>query len=127
MFQSASLSACVVIADDNRDAADSLRLCFELEGYRALVVYDGAAAVSASAHYLPAVVVLDLQMPKLDGYHAANNIRYILGEGALLIALTALCDEATKTKCRACRFDHHLSKCCGFDELRELVADRLAA
>ena len=127
MPESARLSPCVVIADDNKDAADLLRLCFELEGYIAFVVYDGAAAVSASTHHRPAVVILDIEMPKLDGYDAAKNIRCILGEGALLIALTALDDDATKTKCRVCSFNHHLSKSGGFDALRVLVADRLVA
>ena len=121
------LSPCVVIADDNKDAADSLRLCFELEGYLAFVVYDGDAAVSVSTHHRPAVVILDIEMPKLDGYDAAKNIRNVLGEDALLIALTALDDDETKAKCRECTFDHHLSKCCGFNSLRHLVADRLAA
>ena len=127
MSESARLSPCVLIADDNQDAADSLALCLELEGFRVFVVYDGAAAVRASADHRPCVVILDIQMPRLNGYVAGKQIRYILGEDALLIALTALCDDQTKTRCRECRFDHHLSKCDSFDSVRHLVADRIAA
>jgi len=116
-----------LIADDNKDAADSLAVCIELDGYAAFVVYDGAAAVSASVRHRPSVVILDLDMPKLDGYGAATSIRSILGQGALLIALTALGDAETKAKCRTSRFDHHLSKGCEFNSIRRLVADRLAA
>jgi CheY-like chemotaxis protein len=65
----------VLIADDNRDSADSLALLLKIMGNEVGTAYDGEQAVEAAAALRPEVVVLGLGMPKLDGYEACRRIR----------------------------------------------------
>jgi hypothetical protein len=65
----------ILIADDNRDVVDSLALLLELTGYSVERAYDGLQAVEAAERYRPDLVLLDIGMPKLDGYEACRRIR----------------------------------------------------
>jgi CheY-like chemotaxis protein len=97
--------------DDNRDAADSLRLLLELWGHNVRVAYDGAAGLEAARNYRPDCLVLDIGMPKLDGYSLAKMVRQEPGlEQAKLIALTAYGDEKAIRSVKEAGFDYHLVK-----------------
>ncbi|MBW8778867.1 MAG: response regulator [Burkholderiales bacterium] len=67
--------SCIVVADDNHDAADSLAQLLGLMGYDAVAVYDGEQAVRACHDLHPDLAILDVQMPLLDGCAAARRIR----------------------------------------------------
>lgn len=69
-----SVSRKILIADDNHDAAVSLGMLLELMGHETRMAHDGAEAVEIAEHFHPDVVLLDLGMPKLDGYEAARRI-----------------------------------------------------
>jgi CheY-like chemotaxis protein len=58
----------ILIVDDNRDAADSLQMLLETMGYEAQVAYDGPAALRLAETTDFSVVLLDLAMPKMDGF-----------------------------------------------------------
>ena len=60
----------ILVADDNRDAADSLQRVLALFGHEVRVAYDGASAVRISGEFRPRVAILDLGMPGTDGYEA---------------------------------------------------------
>ena len=79
----------VLVADDNRDAADTLALCLQFDGHVVTVAYDGLAAIEMAAREQPTVMLLDIGMPGLDGYEVARRVRQqAWGRRTLLVALT---------------------------------------
>lgn len=68
-------SRLIVVADDERDIADLLTLNLELEGYQAVTVYDGQAALDAVRTLQPDFVLLDVMMPKLDGLDVLRELK----------------------------------------------------
>jgi signal transduction histidine kinase/ActR/RegA family two-component response regulator len=101
----------VVVADDNRDAADSLKLLLELSGYDTFVAYGGQQAFELGARERPAAFVLDVGMPDMSGYDLARRIRQqAWGRQALLIAVTGWGQHDDKEKARAAGFDEHFTK-----------------
>jgi DNA-binding response OmpR family regulator len=76
----------VLIIEDNRDAADSLRVFLELLGYKVLVAYAGDEGVRLAQRFRPKVVFSDIGLPGLHGFGVAKALR---GSGARLIAVTA--------------------------------------
>jgi PAS domain S-box-containing protein len=113
----------VLIVDDNRDAADSLGLLMTLLGCDVRVEYDGPAALAALAEYQPAVVLLDIGMPGMDGYEVARRVRQQPAlQAVTLIALTGWGQEEDRRRCRQAGFDHHLVKPVDLDTLQALLA-----
>ena len=101
----------VLIVDDNRDAAESLALYLDLVGYRTQVAHDGLAAVDAASRFLPDVILLDIGLPHLNGYEAAQRIRSgPQGNNVLLVAVTGWGQREDKQKAEDAGFDHHLTK-----------------
>ena len=101
----------VVVADDNRDAADSLAMVLTIAGYQVSVAYDGREALALGERDTPEIAILDIGMPGLTGYDAARRIRqHAWGREALLIAITGWGQEHDKESTRAAGFDHHLTK-----------------
>ncbi len=117
----ASRKCRVVIADDNRDAGDSLALLMQLEGHDVTVVTDGASAVRAIENGLPDVVVLDIGMPHLNGYEVARQVRAQRLKTITLIAVTGWGAEADKVKAFDAGFDYHFTKPVEPDELCALL------
>ncbi len=104
--------ACrVLVVDDNRDSADSLAMALQLQGHDVHTAYDGAAAVEAALALLPDVILLDIGLPKLNGYDAARRIReQPRGKEMILVALTGWGQEEDHRRSREAGFDHHLVK-----------------
>jgi CheY-like chemotaxis protein len=85
----------VLVADDNRDAADSLSMLVKTWGHDVRPAYDGAAALEISSAYQPDVLLLDIAMPKMDGCQLARQLRrQTRFKDTLLIAITGYADEA---------------------------------
>jgi CheY-like chemotaxis protein/two-component sensor histidine kinase len=101
----------VLIADDNRDGAESLALVMTVFGCEVRTAYDGASAVRAAESFGPEVVFLDLGMPGMDGFEAARRIRGLPGGHAtVLIALTGWGQERDRQRTSEAGFDAHLVK-----------------
>jgi PAS domain S-box-containing protein len=101
----------ILLADDNRDAAESLAILLRLEGHEVDLAHDGAAALSRFAERRPDVALLDIGMPEQNGYEVARRIRASEHGGhVLLIAVTGWAQDADKAQSRAAGFDHHLTK-----------------
>jgi CheY-like chemotaxis protein len=101
----------VLVADDLRDSADSLGLLIELMGHRVEVVYDGEAALQAAERLRPDVVLLDLGMPKLDGFAVCRGIRGMpWGSSVRLIAQSGWGQEEDRRRTADAGFDHHIVK-----------------
>ena len=99
----------VLVVDDNRDAADTLEAFLTLEGFVVAVAYDGAAALEKVKSHLPDVVLMDIGMPRMDGYEAARMVR-ATGRPVRLIALTGWGQALDKLKAQQAGFDHHFVK-----------------
>jgi CheY-like chemotaxis protein len=121
----------VLIADDNRDAADTLSMLLATEGYRTCVAHSGGEALDLARRERPDVLILDIGMPDMTGYEVAGRIRAEdWGRRALLIAATGWGQQADKIRSAEAGFDHHLTKPVAPDALEALLAEfaqRLAA
>ncbi|TAK82524.1 MAG: response regulator [Betaproteobacteria bacterium] len=116
----------VLVADDNRDAADSLQRILALYGYDVQVAYDGAEALAASETFRPHVAVLDIGMPGQSGYDVARALRDKLGSGVKLIALTGWGQEGDRRRAMEAGFDFHLTKPIDPGLLNDLIAQTAA-
>jgi CheY-like chemotaxis protein len=108
--------------DDNTDAAESLAMLLRALGHDVLTVHDGEQAVAAAAGFRPDVVLLDIGLPKMNGYEAARRIRDQGGRGVTLVALTGWGQEEDRRRSREAGFDHHLTKPVAPAVLLELLA-----
>jgi PAS domain S-box-containing protein len=112
----------ILVADDNQDTATSLSMLLELMGHQTRTVHDGLAAVAAVEAFQPDVVILDIGMPKLDGYEAARRIASLpRAKDLLLIAMTGWGQDADRERVREAGFHHHLVKPVDTDRLEELI------
>jgi CheY-like chemotaxis protein len=115
----------VLVVDNNRDAADSLSMLVNLWGNDARTAYDGAAALEMMAALQPHIVLLDLSMPKMDGYEVARQLRQQTAfADTLLIAITGWTDQAHRLLCDEAGFDHYLIKPIDFGRLEILLRER---
>ncbi len=101
----------VLVVDDNRDGAESLAMMLRLLGNEAHTAHDGLEAVEAAGRLRPDLILLDIGMPKLNGYDTARRIReQPWGRGVVLVALTGWGQEADRRKSREAGFDAHMTK-----------------
>jgi len=100
----------VLVADDNRDAAETLALLLQLEGHEVSVAHDGEHAVALAEKERPEVALLDIGMPRMNGYDAARRIRERLQADIVLIAVTGWGQEEDRRRAREAGFDFHFTK-----------------
>jgi CheY-like chemotaxis protein len=113
----------VLVADDNRDAADSLAAILRLGGHDVHAVHDGQAAVEAAERFRPDLALLDIGMPKLNGYEAARQIRgQPWGRRMVLVAITGWGQEDDRRRATEAGFDAHLTKPTDPAALNQLLA-----
>lgn len=114
---------CILIVDDNQDAADSLGALLSLMGNEVHIAYDGIQALEMAAELEPQVVLMDIGLPKLNGYEAARQMRVLPGmRQALLVALTGWGQGEDRRRSREAGFDHHLVKPVALDDLQTVLA-----
>lgn len=117
----------ILIADANRDAADTLAMVLDFLGYRTFVAYDGEQAVRLAGEHTPDAVILDINMPLMDGYEAARSIRREGGATrTILIALTAVSGSEAVRQAQEAGFDVHLVKPLGGDQIEGVLRSVLA-
>jgi CheY-like chemotaxis protein/two-component sensor histidine kinase len=113
----------ILIVDDNQDSADSLAMLLTIMGNEVGTAYDGEQAVEAAEAIRPDVVLLDIGMPKLNGYDACRRIReQPWGQGMFLIALTGWGQEEDRRRTEAAGFNRHMVKPVDPDVLLKLLA-----
>jgi CheY-like chemotaxis protein len=101
----------ILIVEDNRDQAESLRILLELQGYKVRVAYDGLEGVKAANEWHPEVVLCDIGLPGLDGYGVAEELRRNPDTSAtLLVAVTAYSSDADRQRAWRAGFSVHVVK-----------------
>jgi PAS domain S-box-containing protein len=113
----------ILVVDDNQDAALSLAMLLEMSGHEVRTAFDGLEAIEVAAEVRPEIVLMDLGMPKLNGYEAASRIRRQPWGGRMtLIALTGWGQEEDRRRSTEAGFDGHLVKPVDCIALMKLLA-----
>jgi CheY-like chemotaxis protein len=113
----------VLVVDDNRDSANSLSALIKMLGNEVRTAYDGFEAVEAAAEFQPDVVFLDIGLPRISGYEAAQRIRELpSGNSVFLVALTGWGQDEDRRRSREAGFDRHIVKPVNPDVLEPLLA-----
>jgi PAS domain S-box-containing protein len=114
----------VLVADDNRDAADSLAMVLEMNGHEVLVAHTGEQALKIARQVLPQAMILDIGMPDMTGYEVAREIRReCFGARILLLAITGWGQREDKERAIEAGFDHHLTKPVDVDQVEKLLRE----
>jgi CheY-like chemotaxis protein len=101
----------ILIVDDNRDSADSLGMLLRIMGNDIRTAYDGQQGLDAAREFRPDVALLDIGLPKVDGYEACRRMRaQPWGKGVGLIAITGWGQEEDRRRFHDAGFDRHLVK-----------------
>jgi CheY-like chemotaxis protein len=117
------LQGRILVADDVPDAASSLAMLCEMYGAHVRLALDGVETVEIASSFRPDVVLMDITMPKLDGYAAARAIRREQwGQSMTLIALTGWGRPSDLEAARKAGFDGHLLKPVEPEALLSLIA-----
>ena len=112
----------ILIADDNADSAESMGMLLLLMGNDVRIASDGLDAVEQAALFQPDIVLMDIGMPRLDGYEAARRIRSQgWSRDTLLVAVTGWGPSDNSDEATAAGFDRHFTKPLDPAELRRLV------
>ncbi len=121
----ATQEARVLVVDDNVDSAHGLERLLRRRGYTVDVAHDGPAALASAVAFPPAVVLLDIGLPGMDGYEVARRLRTTGGcMDAVLVALTGYGQEDDRMRARASGFDDHFVKPVDFNALLRLLHEK---
>jgi CheY-like chemotaxis protein len=114
----------IVVADDDRDTVDTLKAILESEGHVVVGAYSGKEVLPAVRVFRPDVIIMDIAIPGLSGYAAAQVIRFTFQDmrRPLMIAISGMWKEAADQRlAEQVGFDHHLQKPCDPAELLRLL------
>jgi signal transduction histidine kinase/ActR/RegA family two-component response regulator len=115
----------ILIVDDQKSTADSLRRIFEMKGFSAEVAYDGPSALLKAAQFNPETVVLDIGLPGMDGFELARAMKELrLPSDPFLIALTGYGQSEDVQRALSSGFDIHLVKPVDIPYLFSLISER---
>jgi PAS domain S-box-containing protein len=117
----------VLVADDNRDAAETLGMLLSMDGYEVLVVHGGVQALEQVRLHRPDAAILDIGMPDLNGYEVARRIRAeTWGVDILLLAVTGWGQRDDVARAKAAGFNEHLTKPVDSDQVIRLLQNYLS-
>jgi signal transduction histidine kinase len=113
----------ILIVEDNRDAAESLRLLLELRGHKVALATTGTAGVETARQWHPEVILCDLGLPGMDGFAVAQAVRADPAlQATRLVAVSGYGQDEDRQRCREVGFDAHLTKPIEFADLERLLA-----
>jgi len=114
----------ILVVDDNVDAADSNAKLLKMAGNEVITVYDGIEAVEAARQHKPNVILLDLGLPKMNGYDVCRAIRkQPAGKTAIIVAMTGWGQDETRQRSKEAGFDAHLVKPVEVNDLTKIITD----
>jgi CheY-like chemotaxis protein len=101
----------ILVVDDNRDSASSLAMVLDALKYETRVAFDGMEAIETASEFRPHIVLLDIGMPRLNGYDACRRMRKkAWGRNMVIVALTGWGRLPDQDRSKAAGFDFHLVK-----------------
>jgi CheY-like chemotaxis protein len=101
----------VLVVDDNVDSVASLQMMLRIMGHDVRVAHDGAEAVEVALAFEPELVLLDIGLPRLNGYEVAREIRkQPRGKESVIVAVTGWGQEEDRRRSSEAGFDHHIVK-----------------
>jgi two-component system, chemotaxis family, CheB/CheR fusion protein len=114
----------ILIVDDNWDVAKMLEIYLQFGGHETHTAHDGVEAIEATTRLQPDLVLLDIGLPRLNGFEAARRIREQHGQGGppMLVALSGWGQDEDRRRSKEAGFDVHLVK-----PVDEIVPDKLLA
>jgi CheY-like chemotaxis protein len=120
----ASLKRRILIVDDNHDSAMSLGMMLTLMGNETRLAHDGLAAVEAASNFLPDIVLLDIGLPKLNGYEACRRMRtHAWSKDMVIVALTGWGQEDDRRRSAEAGFNHHMVKPIEVIEIEKILGE----
>ena len=119
----ASTAKCrVLVVDDNQDSAESLAMLLRMMGHEVETASDGQLGIAAAERLRPDIAILDIGMPKMNGYELAQKIReQAWAKDIVLIALTGWGQDEHRRRSAQSGFHHHLTKPVDFDQLQQIL------
>jgi signal transduction histidine kinase/ActR/RegA family two-component response regulator len=118
----------VLVADDNRDAADTLSLLLEMSGYAVTVAHSGQEALKQLLMQPPDAAILDIGMPDMSGYEVARRFRQESGRAdVFLLAVTGWGQQDDIARAKEAGFDEHLTKPVDPDRVDQMLREYLSA
>ena len=112
----------ILVVDDNSDIVESLAMMLEMRGHEVRKAGEGADALAIASAFGPAVVLLDIGLPGMDGYEIARRMRaQPWAKDSLLVALTGWGQKQDKDEAIAAGFDHHLTKPLSISDLARIL------
>jgi PAS domain S-box-containing protein len=123
-----AVSRRILIVDDSQDGAESLALLLDLAGHQTHQAHDGVSALEAAGRIRPDVVLLDIGLPRMNGYEVCRRIRKEpWGQDLVLVALTGWGQAEDREQSREAGFDAHMVKPVDHDVLEGFLASLPAA
>lgn len=114
----------ILIVDDSKDAADTLAMLLRLRGNEIRTAYDGLEAVKVAESYRPQLILLDIGLPKMNGYDVALEVRrQTWGRDVILVALTGWGQAEDRRRSKEAGFDFHIVKPVEIAALEKLLAE----
>jgi two-component system CheB/CheR fusion protein len=114
----------ILVVDDNQDSAETLALLLTFSGHDVRVAHEGDTALETASAFLPQVIILDIGLPKMDGYEVARRLRaQPQFKNCYLIALTGYGQDEDRQRSKEAGFDHHMVKPVDPVELQSLIQD----
>jgi CheY-like chemotaxis protein len=117
----------VLVVEDCPDTAATLAILLRLWGHETCEAHSGPEAVKAACEFEPDVAILDIGLPKMDGFEVAAQMRSQRGKKLLLVALTGYATPEYRERSHQAGFDHYLIKPVMPDTLRELLVEECPA
>jgi signal transduction histidine kinase/ActR/RegA family two-component response regulator len=118
----------ILVVEDNESASTLLSTLLRSKGHVVEVAGDGLAAIERAGEFRPDVVLLDIGLPRLDGYQVAHRLRQSEAtEAATIIGLSGYEQRQCDVPCSAADFDHHVVKPVGLNQLLPLLRPRQTA
>jgi CheY-like chemotaxis protein len=120
------MSKKILVADDNPASLELITEVLELCGYEVITAADGVEALAAASHQIPDLVLVDIQMPRLDGFEVLRRLRAEPRfSGLQVVALTAFAMQGDRERAMDAGFDGYITKPVEIASLRQAVSELL--